>query len=347
MDPTKQAEIDRKMLQLDGTENKSGLGANAILAVSMAACKAGAAAKNAPLYRHVADLGGNKRLMLPVPMVLVFEGGKHADNSSDLQEFMVMPYKAKSFREAIRMGSEIYQAIGKVLKKEGFNINVGFEGAYGPALGSNENVLKVIVDGIVLAGYKPGDEVLIAIDGAASEFFDEGKYHLKVDGRAFDSKGMVQFYAELCKKYPIISIEDGLAEDDWSTWSLLTKTIGGKVQIVGDDLTVTNVKRLQKAIDTKAINSILIKVSQIGTVTETIDAINLARKHGLTSVVSHRSAETEDTFISDFVVGMGTGQSKFGATARSERTAKYNQLLRIEEQLGPQARYAGEKFRKI
>lgn len=345
MDPTKQEDIDKAMIKADGTENKSKFGANAILAVSMAACKAGAAAKKTPLYKHIADLAGNKKFILPVPMVLVLEGGKHADQSSDLQEFMVMPYKAKNFKEAIRWGSEIYHSIGKVLKKDSFNINVGFEGAYGPSLGSNEKVFQIIVDGIKKAGYKPGEEVLIATDGAASEFFENGKYHLKVDGRTLDGKGMAEFYAELVTKYPIISIEDGLAEDDWKSWVVLMEKLGDKIQIMGDDLTVTNVKRLQKAIDMKAINSILIKVNQIGTVTETINTINLAKKHGLTSIVSHRSAETEDTFISDFVIGMGTGQSKFGATARSERTAKYNQLMRIEEELGENCSYAGENFR--
>jgi len=346
IDPIEQAEIDQKMIAADGTDNKSKFGANAMLAVSMAACKAGAAAKKVPLYKHIAELGGNKDFILPVPMVLVLEGGKHADQSSDLQEFMVVPYKAKSFREAIRWGSEIYHSIGKVLKSQGFNINVGFEGAYGPSLGSNEKVFQVIVDGIKAAGYKPGKEVLVAIDSAASEFFKEGKYHLKVDGRTLDSKGMAEFYAEMCKKYPIASIEDGLAEDDWEGWAWLTKQIGKKIQIIGDDLLVTNIKRIQKAIDLKAANSVLIKVNQIGTVTETINAINLARKNKFTSVVSHRSAETEDSFIADLVVGMGTGQSKFGATARSERLAKYNQLIRIEEELGKKCRYAGTNFRK-
>jgi enolase len=334
-----QEKIDKLMLKLDGTENKSKLGANAILAVSMAVCKAGAASKGIPLYKHIADLGENKKLILPVPMVLVLEGGKHADQSSDLQEFMVMPYKAKAFKDAIRWGSEIYHSIGKVLKKQGFNINVGYEGAYGPSLGSNEKVLKVIVDGIKEAGYKPGENIAIAIDGAASEFFDNGKYHLSVDGRTLDGKGMADFYSSLIEKYPIASIEDGLSEDDWNSWAFLTKKIGKYTQIVGDDLTVTNVKRLQKAIDMKAINSVLIKVNQIGTVTETINAINLAKKNNCTAVVSHRSAETEDTFIADFVVGMGTGQCKFGAPARSERAAKYNRLMRIEEELGNKAEY--------
>ncbi len=346
MDPTKQSDIDNEMVKLDGTENKSKLGANAILAVSMAVCRAGAAAKGAHLYEHIAALGNNKDFVLPVPMVLVIEGGKHADNSSDLQEFMVMPHAAKSFKEAKRIGSEIYQSVGRILKKKGFNTNVGYEGAYGPSLGSNEKVLQIIIDGIRAAGYKPGEEILIAIDGAASELFENGKYHLKVDGMTFDSKGMVDFYADLVNKYPIASIEDGLAEDEWEGWVMLTKKLGKMVQVVGDDLTVTNVRRLQKAIDMKAINSVLIKLNQIGTVTETINAVNLAKKHGLTSVVSHRSAETEDTFIADFAVGMGAGQCKFGATSRSERVAKYNQLMRIEEELGDKARYAGGKFRK-
>jgi len=339
-DSTKQAEIDQLMIKADGTENKGRLGANAILAVSMAVSRAGAAQMGVPLYQYIADLGENKDLIMPVPMVLVLEGGKHADNSSDLQEFMIMPVGAKSFREAIQMGSEIYQHIGKVLKSEGFNINVGFEGAYGPALRSNEKVFEVMVKGIESAGYKPGDDVLIAIDVAASEFYQDGKYNLSVDGRTLDSSELTSFYQELSEKYPIISIEDGLAEDDWSGWTKLNEALGQKIQIMGDDLTVTNTERLQKAINEKAINSILIKLNQIGTVTETIKAINLAKENKLSSIVSHRSAETEDTYIADFVVGMGTGQSKFGATARSERVAKYNQLLRIEEEVG--AKYLGK-----
>ena len=334
-----QAKIDDIMISLDGTPNKSKLGANAMLSVSIAAAKAGAFLQGISLYEHIGNLGKNKKFKLPVPMVLVLEGGKHADQSSDLQEFMIMPHKAKNFKEAIRWGSEIYHSIGKVLKKQGFNINVGYEGAYGPRLGSNEKVFEIIVDGIKKAGYSPGKEVSIAIDAAASEFFENGKYNLKADKREYDSSSICDFYSELCKKYPIKSIEDGLEQDDWDGWKNLVKKIGGTIQIVGDDLTVTNVIRLQKAIDIKAINSILIKVNQIGTVTETINAINLARKNKLTSVVSHRSAETEDTFISDFVVGMGCGQCKFGATARSERTAKYNQLLRIEEELGTKTEF--------
>jgi len=348
MNPAEQAKIDKKIIEADGTANKRKFGANAVLAVSMAVCKAGAAAKKVPLYKHIADLGGNKKMVLPVPMVLVLEGGKHADQSSDLQEFMVMPYKAKSFSEAIRQGAEIYHSIGKVLKKQGFNINVGYEGAYGPSLGSNEKVFKIIVEGIKKAGYKPGEDALIAIDAAASEFFKGGKsnkYKLDVDGRTLDSKGMAKLYSDLAGKYPIISIEDGLSEDDWKGWALLMEKLGGIIQIVGDDLTVTNVKRIQKAIDVGAINSVLIKVNQIGTVTETIDAVNLAKRNKMTAVVSHRSAETEDTFIADLAVGMGTGQCKFGATARGERTAKYNRLLRIEEELGKKAVFAGKNFR--
>lgn len=345
-DPTRQREIDELMIKIDGTENKSNFGANAILAVSMAVCKAGAEANRTSLYRYIAELGGNNKFVLPVPMVLVLEGGKHADQSSDIQEFMIMPFNAKSFKEAIRIGSEIYHSIGKVLKKNGFDIDVGFEGAYGPSLGSNENFLQVIVEGIKEAGYKPTGDVLIAIDSAASELFDKGKYNLRVDKKILDSGGMIKFYGDLCEKYPIISIEDGLGENDWHGFAKFNKILGDKIQIMGDDLTVTNVRRLQKAIDESAINSILIKVNQIGTVSETIDAINLARKNGLTSVVSHRSAETEDTFIADLVVGMGCGQCKFGATTRAERTAKYNQLLRIEEELGSRANYAGKNFRK-
>ena len=345
MDVKEQKTIDHALINLDNTDNKANLGANAMLAVSMAACKAGAAAKKIPLYKYIAEIGGNKKFILPVPMVLVLEGGKHADQSSDIQEFMIMPFKAKSFKEAIKIGSEIYHSIGKVLKSKGFNINVGFEGAYGPSLGSNKKVFEIIVEGIEKAGYKPGEEILIAIDSAASEFYKNKKYELEVDEKTLDGKGMADFYNDLVNKFPIISIEDGLAEDDWKSWVVLIEKLGNKIQIMGDDLTVTNVKRLQKAIDEKAINSILIKVNQIGTVTETIDAINLAKKNRLASIVSHRSAETEESFIADLVVGMGTKQCKFGATARSERLAKYNQLLRIEEKLGKDCTYAGEDFR--
>jgi len=346
MDPTKQSDIDSKMIALDGTENKSKLGANAILAVSIAACKAGAAAKDMHLYEHIAELGKNKKIVLPVPMVLIIEGGKHADKSSDLQEFMVMPYATKNFAEAKRTGSEIYRSVGSILKKHGFNTNVGYEGAYRPTLGSNEKVLQIIVEGIKSAGYKLSEEVVIAIDAAASEFLEGGNYRLNVDGRTLDSSGMAEFYACLVRKYPIASIEDGLAEDDWRGWAMLMRKLGGRIQITGDDLTVTNMKRIQKAIKLKAVNAVIIKPNQIGTVTETIGAVNLAKKHGLASVVSHRGAETKDTFIADFVVGMGTGQCKFGAPSRSERVAKYNRLMEIEDELGSKARYAGKNFRK-
>lgn len=341
-----QRSLDEEMIKLDGTENKGKLGANAILGVSLAFAHAAAKSEDIPLYQYISKLGNNKEFVLPVPMVLVLEGGKHADQSSDIQEFMVMPIGAKSFKESIRIGSEIYQSIGKVLKKEGYNINVGFEGAFGPNLGSNEKVFQIIVKGIEEAGYKPGVDAVIAIDSAASELYESGKYNLKADKKVLDSKGLIKFYEELCSKYPIASIEDGLAEDDWQGWQEFTKKLGNKIQIMGDDLTVTNVKKLQKAIDTKAINSILIKLNQIGTLTETLDAIALAKNNGLTAVVSHRSAETEDTTIADLVVGLGTGQCKFGATARSERTAKYNQLLRIEEGLDGKAIFLGKKALK-
>jgi len=347
MDPTQQNEIDNVMIELDGTENKSNLGANAILAVSIAACKAGAGEKNIPLYQHIGELCKNTRFVLPVPMVLVIEGGKHADQSSDIQEFMIMPYNNESFKESIRMGAEIYHAIGKILKGHGFNINVGYEGAYGPNIGSNEKVFEMIVEGIKKAGYTPLEDVVIAIDSAASEFFENGKYNLKVDGRELNSEEMIKFYEEIVNKYPVISIEDGFAEDDWEGWTMMNAKLGDKIQIIGDDLTVTNISRIQKAIDTKAINAVLIKLNQIGTVTETINAIKLAKENNFNSIISHRSAETEDTFIADFVVGAGTGQCKFGATARGERTCKYNRLMKIEDILGEKSVFAGKNFRAI
>jgi len=347
MDPTQQNEIDNVMIELDGTENKSNLGANAILAVSIAACKAGAGEKNIPLYQHIGELCKNTRFVLPVPMVLVIEGGKHADQSSDIQEFMIMPYNNESFKESIRMGAEIYHAIGKILKGHGFNINVGYEGAYGPNIGSNEKVFEMIVEGIKKAGYTPLEDVVIAIDSAASEFFENGKYNLKVDGRELNSEEMIKFYEEIVNKYPVISIEDGFAEDDWEGWTMMNAKLGDKIQIIGDDLTVTNISRIQKAIDTKAINAVLIKLNQIGTVTETINAIKLAKENNFNSIISHRSAETEDTFIADFVVGAGTGQCKFGATARGERTCKYNRLMKIEDLLNEKSVFAGKNFRAI
>ena len=272
-------------------------------------------------------------------MVLVLEGGKHADDSSDFQEFMVMPVGAPNFSEALRWGAEIYQNIAKVLKKEGFNINVGFEGAYGPNLGSNVKVMEVILAGIEAAGYRPGKDVGIAIDGAASEFFSDGFYRLEREDMTLKSAQLIDFYEEWTKRYPLVSIEDGLAEDDWEGWKLMQQRLGKSVQIVGDDLFVTNVERLKRGIKEKSANSILIKLNQIGTVTETIDAVEMARAAGFSAVVSHRSGETEDSSIADLVVGLGTGQIKTGATSRSDRTCKYNQLLRIEEELGAKARY--------
>ena len=329
-----QRSLDEAMIALDGTENKAKLGANAILGVSLAFARASAESAGVPLYKYFKDISDSKKILIPTLMALVLEGGKHADNSSDFQEFMVVPLEAPNFKEGLRWCAEIYHAIGKVLKSEGFNINVGYEGAYGPALGSNEKVLEMIMKGIKAAGYIPGKQIGIAIDAAANELYKDGKYHLASENKTLTSDEMISFYEAWVGKYPIISIEDGLAEDDWQGWQKLTARLGNKIQIVGDDLFVTNPKRLQKGIAEKAANSILIKLNQIGTVSETIDAITLARNAGFTSVVSHRSGETEDTTIADFVVGLGTGQIKTGSLCRSERVAKYNQLLRIEEALG-------------
>ncbi len=342
-----QKTLDLAMIELDGTENKGKLGANAILGVSIAFAKAVAKSEGKPLWKYFKDISKTKQVQFPVPMILVLEGGKHADQSSDFQEFAVMPYGAKSFKEALRWGTEIYHTIGKVLKREGYNINVGYEGAYGPSLGTNEAVMKVIMTGIEEAGYKPGKDVGIALDCAASELYENGKYNLVTEKKKLTSEEMVIFYEDWCKKYPIVSIEDGLAEDDWSGWSLMTKKLGKKIQIVGDDLFVTNIKRLKDGIEKKAANSILIKLNQIGTVSETIDAINMAKSAGFTAVVSHRSAETEDTTIADLVVGLGTGQIKTGASCRSERVAKYNEILRIEESLGKKVIFLGNKSLKI
>ena len=335
-----QRSFDTVLIELDGTPNKGKLGANATLGASLAFARAMAASRKQPLYQYFHDLSPSKPAMcMPVPMVLVLEGGKHADDSSDFQEFMVMPVGAPSFSEALRWGAEIYQGVAKVLKAEGFNINVGFEGAYGPNLGSNTKVIEVLLAGIEAAGYKPGKDVGIALDCAASEFFADGSYCLKRENVTLKSAELVDFYEKWVKKYPILSIEDGLAEDDWEGWKLLQKRLGAKVQIVGDDLFVTNVERLEKGIFEKAANSILIKLNQIGTVTETVDAVEMARANGFTAVISHRSGETEDSSIADLVVGLGTGQIKTGATSRTDRVCKYNQLLRIEEALGKKARY--------
>jgi len=339
-DALDQVEIDNFLIGLDGTDNKSRLGANAILGVSLAVAHAAANALGIPLYRY---LGGVYAHILPVPMMNILNGGKHAVDSADLQEFMIVPAGAASFAEALRWGSETYHALKSVLKSRGYATNVGDEGGFAPSLKSNAEAVEVIVEAIEAAGYKPGKDIYIALDPAASEFYDAERklYVLKKEGKELTGEEMVDFYADWIEKYPIISLEDGLAEDDWENWKILNEKLGGKVQLVGDDIFVTNVERIKRGIDEKTANSVLIKLNQIGTLTETIDAIELARKAGWTCVVSHRSGETEDTTIADFVVAMGTGQIKTGAPARGERVAKYNQLLRIEEDLGDASEYAG------
>ncbi|HUU43821.1 MAG TPA: phosphopyruvate hydratase [Planctomycetota bacterium] len=339
MDARDQVAIDRMMINLDGTENKGDLGANAILGVSLAVARAAAAACGLPLYRYI---GGARANVLPVPMMNILNGGKHADWNIDLQEFMIMPLGAPSFREALRYGSEIFQTLKGVLKSKKLNTNVGDEGGFAPALKANEEACEVLVDAIEKAGYKPGKDVFIALDPASTEFFENGKYNLRSEGLTKTSEEMVDYYAGLVAKYPICSIEDGLAEDDWTGWQLLTKKLGGKIQLVGDDLYVTNTKRLAEGIKLNASNSILIKLNQIGTLTETLEAISMAMSNGWTAVVSHRSGETEDTTIADLVVGTCTGQIKTGSVCRTDRICKYNQLLRIEEELGPAARYGSE-----
>ncbi|HEX2924457.1 MAG TPA: phosphopyruvate hydratase [Chloroflexota bacterium] len=333
-----QTGIDQLMIELDGTPNKAKLGANAMLGVSLACAHAAAIFLDLPLYRY---LGGANAKTLPVPMLNILNGGKHAENSTDLQEFMVMPVGAHSFANALRMSSEIYHSLKKTLKKKGLNTNVGDEGGFAPSLKSNVEAVEVILEAVTAAGYKPGEEVFIALDPAASELYENGKYNLAREGRSLTSEQMVDFYADWVRQYPIISIEDGLAEDDWQGWAMLTKTIGDKVQLVGDDLFVTNTNRLKRGIQEGTANSILIKVNQIGTLTETMDAIQMAMRAGYTAVVSHRSGETEDTTIADLSVATNSGQIKTGAPARGERVAKYNQLLRIEEELGDSAIYAG------
>ncbi len=330
-----QRSLDAAMIALDGTENKGRLGANAILGISLAFAHASAASFKQPLYQYFADISGvaSEGLRLPVPMMNILNGGKHAENSTDLQEFMIMPVGAPSFAEALRWGTEVFHALKKLLAARGLNTSVGDEGGYAPSLPSNAAAIEIILEAIAKAGYVAGEQIMIAIDGAASELYENGKYILKTENRELTSSEMVDFYAEWAEKYPIISIEDGLAEDDWEGYKLMTEKIGSKVQIVGDDLFVTNPARLKMGIDQKAGNSILIKLNQIGTVSETIDAIAMAKAAGFTSVVSHRSGETEDATIADFVVGLGTGQIKTGSLCRSERTCKYNQLLRIEETL--------------
>ena len=344
-DAADQAGLDRFLCELDGTPTKSKLGANAILAVSMAAARAAAAAKGVPLYKHLARDGGET---LPVPMMNILNGGAHADNRVDLQEFMVMPVGAASFCEALRMGAEVFHHLKSALKKRGYSTAVGDEGGFAPNLQSNDEGVEVILEAIAAAGYQPGEQIAIALDPAASEFFDNGKYIFKKsDNSVHSADDMVKFYADWVRQYPIVSIEDGLAEDDWAGWKVLTKELSGKVQLVGDDLFVTNTTRLKRGIDEKIANSILIKLNQIGTVTETIEAIEMARAAGYTSIVSHRSGETEDTFIADFAVALGTGQIKTGSASRTDRVAKYNQLLRIEEELGAAARFPGRAALKM
>ena len=340
LDPTRQVEIDEMLIRLDGTPNKGKLGANAILGVSLAVAKAAAESVGLPLYQY---LGGVNAKELPVPMMNILNGGAHADNNVDIQEFMVMPVGASSFAEALRMNAEIYHNLKAVLKSKGLGTAVGDEGGFAPNLQSNEEALQVIVEAIEKAGYKPGEQVRLAIDTASSEIYEDGVYNLAGEGVKKTSAEMVDWYASLCEKYPIISIEDGLAEDDWDGWKMLTDKLGKKVQLVGDDLFVTNVKRLEMGIEKGVANAILIKLNQIGTLTETLAAIEMAKRAGYTAIVSHRSGETEDTTIADVVVGTNAGQIKSGAPCRTDRVAKYNQLLRIEEDLGDAAQYNGLK----
>ena len=331
--------LDKKMIELDDTDNKGELGANAILGVSLALAKAAAGATDSYLYNYLGGIGAKT---LPVPMMNILNGGEHADNNVDIQEFMIMPVGAESFSEALRMGSEIYHELKNVLHDRGLSTGVGDEGGFAPDLDSNEEALQVIVEAIRKAGYTPEEDIMLAVDAAATELYEDGKYILPGEGIDMSSEEMVDFYAELADKYPIISIEDGHAEDDWEGWQMMTEKLGDKIQIVGDDLYVTNTKRLKRGIEENSSNSILIKVNQIGTLTETLETIRMAKEAGYTSVISHRSGETEDVTIADLVVAMNTGQIKTGAPARSERVAKYNQLLRIEETLGEVAEYAGE-----
>ena len=335
-----QAAVDKRIIELDGTPNKSKLGANAILGVSLAVAHAAANSQGMPLYRY---LGGEDAHVLPVPMMNILNGGRHAGDSVDLQEFMVMPVGASSFAQALQMGAEVYQSLKKVLKVRGANTSVGDEGGFAPSLATNREAVEVIMAAIEEAGYRAGEQCFIALDPASSEFYDNGRYILAKEGVSFTSAEMVDYYSELVSAYPIISIEDGMAEDDWEGWRLLNDKLGSKIQIVGDDLYTTNRERLSRGIAEQSSNSILIKLNQIGTLTETLAVIEMAKKAGWTSVISHRSGETEDATISDLAVAMNTGQIKAGAPCRSERVAKYNRLLRIEEELGDKARYAGKE----
>ncbi|MDF2456120.1 MAG: eno [Cytophagaceae bacterium] len=338
--------LDKIMIELDGTSNKGKLGANAILGVSLALAKAAAQEANVPLYRYIGGVSANT---LPVPMMNILNGGSHADNSIDFQEFMIMPVGAESFTQAMKMGSEIFHNLAKVLKANKMSTNVGDEGGFAPNIASNEEALKIVIQAIEAAGFRPGEDVMIAFDAAASEFYDADTklYHLKKStGEKLTSSQMANFWADLAKRYPIASIEDGMAEDDWSGWKELTNLVGDKVQLVGDDLFVTNVTRLQEGIDRKIANSILVKVNQIGSLTETISAVSMAQRANYTTVMSHRSGETEDNTIADLAVALNCGQIKTGSCSRSDRMAKYNQLLRIEEELGETAYFPGKKFRK-
>ncbi len=338
-DAADQRMVDQKMIELDGTHNKGRLGANAILAVSMATARASAVYFQLPLYRYLGGAGANT---LPTPMMNILNGGAHADNNVDFQEFMVMPVGAETFSEALRWGVEVFHTLKGVLKKRGYNTAVGDEGGFAPSVKSNVEAIEVVLEAIQQAGYKPGEDIAIALDPAASEFYQDGKYVFKKsDKSAKSSEDMVHFWAKWVNDYPIVSLEDGLAENDWDGWKNLTDEIGSKIQLVGDDLFVTNTEFLQKGIDKGVANSILIKVNQIGTVSETLDAIDLARRNGYTSIISHRSGETEDTFIADLAVATGAGQIKTGSASRTDRIAKYNQLLRIEEELGDSARFLG------
>ncbi|WP_366301131.1 phosphopyruvate hydratase [Pseudomonas atacamensis] len=341
-DPSDQKALDQAMIKLDGTENKATLGANAILAVSLAAAKAAAQDQDLPLYAHIANLNGNPGVYsMPVPMMNIINGGEHADNNVDIQEFMVQPVGAKSFSEGLRMGTEIFHHLKAVLKARGLSTAVGDEGGFAPNLASNEDALKVISEAVANAGYKLGTDVTLALDCAASEFYEDGKYNLSGEGQVFTAEGFADYLKGLTERYPIISIEDGLDESDWAGWKILTDKIGEKTQLVGDDLFVTNTKILKEGIDKKIANSILIKFNQIGTLTETLEAIQMAKAAGYTAVISHRSGETEDSTIADLAVGTSAGQIKTGSLCRSDRVSKYNQLLRIEEQLNGKAKYNG------
>jgi enolase len=339
-DPSEQEKVDKLMIDLDGTENKSKLGANAILGVSLAVAHAAAASAKKPLYRYLSD---KNEFVLPVPLLNILNGGKHASDSTDFQEFMIAPVGAQSFAQGLRMAAETYQALKKIIKDKKFNTNVGDEGGFAPSLASNKAALELIIAAIEKAGYKPGVDCFIALDPASSEFYEDGTYVLAREGARLSRQQMVDYYTKWSHDYPIISIEDGMAEDDWEGWALLQKAVGDRVQLVGDDLYVTNIKRVAMGIERKASNSVLIKLNQIGTLTETIAAIEMARKAKWTAVISHRSGETEDVTIADLCAGLSTGQIKTGAPCRSERTAKYNRLLRIESELGAKARYAGKE----